>query len=412
MMRYLCSLLALAPACAPATDAAGPQAAEHEQAPEALGPHGQPLVHLEAAAREHLDLAFARAAASTHANALRAHARVVDDPARRTTLRAPIAGRWVTAANAPALALGARFDSGAEFGTVKPRLSAVERSDAATKLAQARADANAAQSALDASTKALARAEALNADDKNASDRAVEEARARKEQDAARLAGAQENAHVLEALLAPTAEAGAALPLRLARGGELVELFARPGEEVDAGAALLTVADFGELRVRVDVPPAFGSAAAPAELRLTSAFDARASWSARFAGPDSDALRASAVSGWIYALDNAVGAPLRPGAPLEAWIPAGEARAGWSVPDAAVVRFGGRAWVYLKGSNGAFERVPLVLDEPIETTPNAEGGGWFTRAAWAGEAELVVRGAQALLSVEIIGAQSAAGEEE
>ncbi|MFO1011252.1 MAG: HlyD family secretion protein [Planctomycetota bacterium] len=413
-LALLALVAALAPACEHPAKAAAqadehePDAAKRSDAP-ALGTHGQPLLRLEPEVVARLDLGRERAAACSHRPRLRALARVLDDPARRTVVRAPIAGRWLAAADGASLALGASLAAGAELGRVEPRLGAVERADAAAKLAQARADAAAARAELDAATRALDRLVELNARDKNASDKAVEDARARKDAAAARLVGAEDSAHTFEALLAPNANASAALPLRLASAGEVVELLARPGEDVDAGAALFAVADFATLRVRVDVPPSAASMVAPTELALGSPFDPTARWNARVTGLDADSTRSNGVAGWIATFQPGASAAPRPGAVLDAWIPFGAERSGFRVPEAAVVRLGGRAWVYVDEGDGAFERVELALDEPVEAE---HGGGWFTTDAWAGERELVVRGAQALLSTEVLGAQTAAGAAE
>ncbi len=80
----------------------------------------------------------------------------------------------------------------------------------------------------------------------------------------------------------------------------------------------------------------------------------------------------------------------------------GEPLAGVILPRDAVVRAEGAGWVYVLNSAGeAFTRIPIALDHPTEA-------GWFvTKGVTAGE-NVVVAGAQQLLSLEL---KSAGGED-
>ena len=90
-----------------------------------------------------------------------------------------------------------------EFGVIEPRLQLTDRIALNTQLATARAELNASLSASAAAQVAYDRARTLNADNKNVSDRAVQEAAARLAAEKTREAGARSLIQVLESLSLP-----------------------------------------------------------------------------------------------------------------------------------------------------------------------------------------------------------------
>jgi hypothetical protein len=91
----------------------------------------------------------------------------------------------------------------------------------------------------------------------------------------------------------------------------------------------------------------------------------------------------------------AQGFPLRPGAAVTARMaPAGPPRHGFVIPDAAVIRTGEVACVYVGVASNRFERRTVALAERTE-------GGWFATARFAAGDQVVVTGAQTLLSKEM-----------
>lgn len=85
---------------------------------------------------------------------------------------------------------------------------------------------------------------------------------------------------------------------------------------------------------------------------------------------------------------------LVPGASLSASLPSGAAAQGVAVPEEAVVRSKGRAYVYVATAPDEFARRAIVTDTPI-------GSGWLIRQGLAPGTRVVVRGAQLLLSQEL-----------
>ena len=88
-------------------------------------------------------------------------------------------------------------------------------------------------------------------------------------------------------------------------------------------------------------------------------------------------------------------APLRAGAAVTAYLSIGTAPVnGVTIPRQAIVRYGGRSWVYVKVRDDAFVRREVLLDR-------ATDAGWFVRTGFAVGDAVVVVGAQVLLSEEL-----------
>lgn len=371
---------------APAVELSGPRLTIGEQAQHDLGIVDAPL------------------AAAQHARELVLSGHVRDDPSANFVLRAPIAGVWRMASDATLPNLGARIDANAALGWIEPRLTPAERADVVARAATARADLAALGATAEASARELERARTLNAADKSVSDRALDDARARAAGDAARVEGARTVLAALESLTADSATPRAELTLHAPRGGHVLAFEAHPGEVVDAGAPLVRISDLSRPLIELEFPP--GAPAARVEhVRVGSAFDDEHDVSASFVVDAPSIERGSSARTRLFRVDvdaeTSVGMALVPGAAVRARAAFGDERPGFVVPRTAVVRLAGRAWVWKRAADEEFERVELTLDL-------AHGDGWFTDAAWAADARVVVAGAQALLSAELLAAQGRA----
>ncbi len=90
-------------------------------------------------------------------------------------------------------------------------------------------------------------------------------------------------------------------------------------------------------------------------------------------------------------------ARLRTGMRVDAWIPGdGQKLRGTFVPASAIVWYGGIPWVYLQIDRESYRRVAVTDYEEY-------GDGWFVRSGFQAESQLVVTGAQLLLSEELRG---------
>ena len=309
-----------------------------------------------------------------------AYGRLEEDPSFGFVVRAPYSGilRASTWAG-----LGQQLAAGTLLGTLEGRMTLPERLSINSQLASARTELNAATEAQKAAQAALNRATALNADNKNVSDRVVEEAAARVAGEKVRMAGAQTLIQSLE----NTSEVR---QIRLERGGEVLEVLAQPGESVEQGAPLLRLGQPEHLLARIEIPvgervPGNG------EVRIVPAgHEAQPAIAATRV-----ALGAASAQGVALLYRLAHGAPdLRPGIAVTAHLPqAGGAGKSLVIPRTAVVQQEGRAWVYVQVSDERFDRRSVPLDRPA-------GNGYVVTRGFADGDKVVVTGAQTLLSEE------------
>ena len=326
---------------------------------------------------------------------VRVFGHVVHDPGASTSLNAPFGGRL--RASGTALVLGAELEAGRELFRLEPRWTPQELADLGARRASAAAERAAAEAELPALRLAVDRDRSLNAAEESVSRRELEESESRLRVAEARVEGARG----LEAALAGTARE---IPLVLPRGGTLVELRAHDGEEVEAGRELARVEDLRSLLVQLDLPlrgPALDGAAR-ARVELDGSGE---SVPAVRVGPAPDPGSGSLAPALLFRVDPAARPVLaRPGQAVLAWLARSERPLrGVRLPESAVVRLAGRAFVYARSGAGGFTRTPVELDQPVP-------GGWFVTGT-APATELVVQGAQNLLSFELLGRQGAEEED-
>ena len=354
---------------------------------------GDLIITLDAETQKRIALETAALAADTVRPEVAAYGRVQEDPDASFVVRAPTAGilRAATGRNWPLI--GETIPDGTSIGTIEPRLAPIERVDLATRISDARADAEAAEARVIAARANFERARILNADNKNISDRALQEAEASLKTEEARLAAARRNAAELDAAAARQATGTTPMPLPVARGGEVVEILARPNETIESGQPILRVARFDTLLVRVDVP-----AGEIVDRRLTMARIVAV-------GQEDRPLTGQRVSvaptvdpstlgqGFLFRIAGA-STSLRPGAAVVAYLQApGAAQHGVIVPHSAIVRAGGKTWVFRQLEPDEFSRREVAADR---TT----GKGVLVLESLKPGDRIVVEGAQFLLSEE------------
>jgi hypothetical protein len=356
-------------------------------------PGGDVVVTIDRETQQRMGLETAEIARETVHPEVEAYGRVQEDPDASFVIRAALSGivRGAPGRNWPAI--GETVADGASIGTVEPRLSPIERVDLTTRLSDTRADAEAADARVNTARAAFERARMLNADNKNVSDRALQEAESSLKGEEAKLSAARRNVAELEAAAASQSAGTTPVPLTAARGGEVVEIFARPNEAIESGQPILRVTRFDSLLARVDIP-----AGETIDRNITMARIIAV-------GQESHPLAAVRVSlvpaidpatlgeGFVFRVRPA-GASLRPGAAVVAYLRApGAAQEGAVIPYSAVVRSEGKAWVYRQLDAEKFSRQEVALDR---TTSK---GILVTRELKPGE-RIVVQGAQLLLSEE------------
>ncbi|MDE3197080.1 MAG: HlyD family efflux transporter periplasmic adaptor subunit [Acidobacteriota bacterium] len=319
-----------------------------------------------------------------------AYGRLEEDPAESFVVRAAMAGT-LRADQWPAL--GQSLAAGTELGRIEPRLAVTDRIGLNTQLTVARSDLKGSTEAVAAAQKAYDRTRALNADNKNLSDRALQDAEAKLNAEKAREDGLRNTVQVLENALA-SGTANAAIPVTAARGGQAVALLAQPGESVEQGAPLLRIARFDRLLARIDLPIGQQGEVSKGSARIVPAgFEQQPPIEADPVGVAPSAGTQTQGVSLLYRLSPGR-ADLRPGIPVTARFTLnGSAGNGVLIPRTAVVQQDGRLWVYVQTSDTRFSRRPVPLDMPTAS-------GYLTAREFAPGDRIVTVGAQSLLSEE------------
>ncbi len=219
------------------------------------------------------------------------------------------------------------------------------------------------------------RARALYEDDRNISEQALRDAEGRFRIAQARLTAAQSNESVLRDSL-------------LTAWGPVVSGWAMQADS----ASLAPLLSRRAVLVQLVFPYQLPRSAAQSKLMLTSVTARSEPIEARFV---SDAPRVSAAlpgNTYFYMVD---GGDLRVGARVLARVATDDAAFdGVIVPNEAVVWHAGKSWVYLKHDAETFGRYEISTDSQL-------GEGWFQRSRLQVGDEVVVTGAQLLLSEEL-----------
>lgn len=311
---------------------------------------------------------------------LLAYGKLEEDPSVSFVVRAPYSGTLRLAPGRTWPALGQMLPDRNAFGELEPRLQYADRLTVSTQLATARADLNAATATVAAAQIAYNRALALNADNKNVSDRVVQEA-------AAKLAAEKNHEAAAHSLIQVLENPQSIHPVVAERGGDVLEVLAQPGESIEQGAPIVRLGHLDHLLARIELAAGEHQPPAGSPARIVPAgFEEQ---------PPVAADRVAIVSGTtlLYRLTRTLPG-LRPGAAVTAHfnLP-GKAGDGVLIPRSAIVQQDGRQWVYIQTKADRFTRKPVSTDRPVQS------GYIVTRGFETGD-KLVVTGAQTLLSEE------------
>ena len=156
-----------------------------------------------------------------------------------------------------------------------------------------------------------------------------------------------------------------------------------------------------EVLLQVTLPQGYAAATAPSGLKLLLPSGRAAK--IEFISPATRTdPRVQGISYFYVASAKETG--LIPGMSASASFPSGPPVSGLLVPGSAVVWWQGRAWAYVKTGADAFTRREVPTEEPAD-------GGWFVSKGFSPADEIVVKGAETLLSQEFL-AKPAGGKEE
>lgn len=156
-----------------------------------------------------------------------------------------------------------------------------------------------------------------------------------------------------------------------------------------------------DLLLQVTLPQGYAAATAPAGLKLLLPSGRMAN--IRFISPAASTDPHIQGASYFYAA-SAKETGLVPGMSASAAFPSGPPASGLLVPGSSVVWWQGRAWAYVKTGADTFTRREVPTEEPAD-------GGWFVSKGFSPADEVVVKGAETLLSQEFL-AKPAGGKEE
>jgi biotin carboxyl carrier protein len=348
------------------------------------------VVKFSAEMQKRLDIRTEAVAGSSKPREIVAYGHLAEDPSRSFVLRAPVSGTVHDGSDHPWPEVGQTIADRATIGSIEPRLAPADRISLGDRLASARAEDESGRAALAAAQAALTRVRLLNADDKNVADKVVQDAQVRVAAEQARVAAATQSVRLIESSLGSMS--GAASPLELDRGGQVVEVLVHPSESIESGQPIVRVTRFDRLLARVDVP---AGDAVRSDIAAASIVPL---------GYEGRPIRGERVSLAPAVDPKTQGQPflfrvpdpsfsLRPGLSVTAYLDRpGAARQGVIIPRRAVVRQSGRTWVYVQTAPDRFSRRAVALEEPVAQ-------GWFSRSLSPGD-RIATTGAQALLSEE------------
>ncbi len=254
------------------------------------------------------------------------------------------------------------------YGTV---LDLTPLNDLSNGYASARAQQQMAQARLAASKAAFDRARGLYRNQQNVSLAQFQAAGATSQTDQAALASADSQVRTLAAAAAQTF-------------GSVV------GKALLDGSPLITqLIERQDLLLQVTLPPGVSVPVPPqdATVQVEGGSPAPVSFVSPATRTDP---RIQGVS-FLYLAPASSG--VLPGMNVLVSLPSGPLRAGVALPASAVVWWQGQAWIYREAAEGMFVRTQVPTSLPAK-----EGG--YVVEGWPGGAQVVTRGAQALLSEE------------
>jgi len=159
---------------------------------------------------------------------------------------------------------------------------------------------------------------------------------------------------------------------------------------VERSPAVVRLIEREQLLVQVTLPPGV-TVTEPPRTALAQAPTGNANIDLRYVSP---ATRTDArIQGLSYFFAAPGDSGLLPGMNTTVYVPSGKTYEGVFVEDTAIVQWQGRSWVYLRAGHDTFKRHPISTDQPVSDDD------YVVQDIPPGS-EIVVRGAQVLLSEE------------
>jgi hypothetical protein len=321
-----------------------------------------------------------------------AYGKLEEDPSRSFILRAPISGILQYASGRDWPGMGEHLTDGAMIGRIEPRFTPAERISLNNQLTTAESELKASTASVSAARSTYERTKILNADNKNVSDQALQDATARLQAEEARFQAATQTVRQIRGSVQAADPAGSR-QLIVERGGEVVELIARPGEAVEPGSPILRVAKLNQLLARIDIPVGQHLPPPVTTARIVPVgFEPEPIPAQRIAVAIAAGTPAQGESFLFRLTESRFG--LRPGVSVTAYLDLpGPSQSAVVIPQSAVVRFQGSGFAYVQTAVDEFVRKQVSLERPTRA-------GYFTTGNFQPGDRVVIAGAQTLLSEE------------
>ena len=165
-------------------------------------------------------------------------------------------------------------------------------------------------------------------------------------------------------------------------------------ERDDPPAFVKSLASREQALVRVDLPAGESLNRPPASARLISLGDSEHPVAAEFFDTASTVDPQTQGQGFLFLVG---GKPsgLSPNAAVTAYLKTpGESLSGVMIPSSAVIRYQGKAWIYVQTGDKEFTRREIPLDHP-------GASGWFVSSGVTDQDRVVASGTQTILSEEL-----------
>lgn len=253
--------------------------------------------------------------------------------------------------------------------------------DLRNNFAAARARVERTRASLDASRKAYERLKTLRENNRNISDKALQAAEATRRSDEAEARAAEEALRTLEGT-------------GRQKWGPVISTWL-----LDGSPDFARLLEQQDILIQITLSSGAPVSSLP-QVALVQTGDGK--WiSARFVSPSPRTDPRIQGMSFFYLAPAQAG--LLSGMNVIAYLPVGSEVSGVIVPDSAVVWWQGKAWVYVQKDTGRFARREISTDQPVQN-------GWFMEKGFPAGDQLVMSGAQLLLSEEFR-AQIQIGEE-
>jgi len=193
------------------------------------------------------------------------------------------------------------------------------------------------------------------------------------------------------------------VPIKAPITGEIAEIGAQPGANVEAGQLIVRLVDFDRALVRLDFPLARAGAIPPDWIDIETPsplLEPSARRRARLLGPAPNVEVGLQKASYLYEIVPAKPSPApswRPGLYVKAVLddPAEKPQPALAIPASALLLHLGQTWVYLPLESSRYERRKVEVRDRDGDTIYVSAEGWRS-----GENRVVIKHAQVLLSEE------------